>query len=232
MPVHSVGSYSERTFCPRCRERVRIEDVRISALFICPGCGSVLCVSPAYRILTLFFCLATSLLLSYAIGLRAYAAIAWIPLFSVALIVVPNFAKFIFAPRLQVHTETDLIARKEEPWRRNLRLFLTCWIGLTFFILAYGFVLGWVAFLLGGSQRDIREMTDMWSVPLGWLNSVFVVTPNRSFLAVFGIVFANSFFYAAVLTATIRLVQRRLRQRITQIGISGTSQNDEGVDDL
>ena len=232
MPVRSVGNYSERTFCPHCHERIRIEDVRISTPFLCPRCGTLLRVSPLYRILTLLACLATSLFLPYAIGLKAYAALAWIPLFLIALLLT-NFAKFTFAPRLQTHTDRDLSARKRERWRRDLVLFISFWVGLTFYLMAYGFGVGWAAYLLGGSQRDIRETTDMWSAPLGWISPAFVVSPDRSFVAVFGIVFANSFFYAAILTATVRLVQIRLRQRITQIDIFGSgSQDDEDDDDL
>jgi hypothetical protein len=198
---------------------------------VCPNCQAILTVSRLYRLVGLVLSLATSLVLAYAIGLKAYAAIAWIPLVLLTLFLVPNFLKSLLPPTLQLYIPVDPSKRKVEPWHRNLRLLVGIWFGLTLYLLAYAFFLGWGAFFLGGSQRDIREITDMWSAPLGFLNSAFVITPTKSFIAVLGIMFANCFFWASVLTAVIKIVQSRLRQPITRIGLSG-EQRDNVDDEL
>ena len=113
-------------------------------------------------------------------------------------------------------------------WQRNLRLFLLIWMGLTLFILAYGFVLGWGAFLLGQSPQDLREVMDMWSVPLGWVNPAFVVRPEKSFVAVLGIVAANCYFYALGIVLTFKFVHGMLRRgRVTELGLSGHTDEDD-----
>jgi hypothetical protein len=61
---------------------------------------------------------------------------------------------------------------------------------------------------------------------LGLLSPSFVVTANKTFVTVLGIVFANSFFYAAALTAILTLVNKRVRQPITQIRLSGSVSGD------
>lgn len=201
------------------------------AVCACPKCKSPLVVSTPYRVMIWAVSFAASVLLAYVIGLKAYAGIAWIPLFAVALSLIPNYAKFAVPPRLLLRN-SEPVRRKVEPWRRTLWMFVSLWIGLTFYLLAYGFGWGWLEFLLGGSQGDIREVTDTLSIPLGWFNSAFVVSRNTSFPAAFGIVFANSFFYAAVLTAVTRLVQTRLRQPITQLGLEDAQTGERDEEDL
>lgn len=86
-------------------------------------------------------------------------------------------------------------------------------------LVTYGFAIGWLAFMVGGTPQDIRETNDMFSASLGWVNSAFVIRPNGSLPAVVGIVFTNSFFYSAALLAVLRFVQSRLHQQRTQLGI-------------
>lgn len=211
--------------CPACTRLVHLVVNRETGLLCCPECGRALHV-PAWhfwRVVLLAF--AASLFASQAIGLRAYAAVAWVPLFVLALI-----AGFrLMPPRLAVRAST---ARKpEEPWRRTARLFLIMWVALTFFLVAYGFVLGWSARLLGGAPRDLSETDvffDFFSVPLGWLNPAFVIRPYTSFVATLGIVFANSFFYAAGLLAVFRIVHAFMRRNcVTQLGISPTATHED-----
>jgi hypothetical protein len=94
--------------------------------------------------------------------------------------------------------------------------------------LCYGLVLGWFVFLFGGSRGDILETTDMWSVPLGWINPAFVVRPEKSFVAVIGIVTANCYFWALGLTLVFKVVHYLLRRnRVTELGISGRTLDDD-----
>jgi hypothetical protein len=81
--------------------------------------------------------------------------------------------------------------------------------------------MGWGAFLLGSSQRDLREIVDLWSLPLGWVNPAFIVRPERNFVAVLGIVAANSYFYTLGIMLTYEVVHGLLqRNRITQLSLS------------
>ena len=175
---------------------------------------------------------AATLVISYAIGVKAWAAILWIPLTLVALMIVPGVMMAIAPPQIRVLTKAQFEARKIEPWRRSLNLFLVIWFVLTFYLVTYGFAMGWLAYLLGQSPQDLREANEMFSVPLAWMNSAFIIRPTTSLPAVFGIMFANCFFYAAALLAVLRFVQSRLRQPITQIGISQPTLDDRDGDDL
>ena len=158
--------------------------------------------------------------------------ILWIPLLVITFIVVSIAVMVIAPPRLRVLTSSDLATTKIEPWRRNLRFFLILWFALTFYLVTYGFVIGWCAYLLGHSLQDVREATDMFSMPLAFVNSAFVIRPTSSLAAVFGIVFANCFFYAAVLLAIVRIVQKRLHQPVTQIGIFHPRQDQQDDEEL
>jgi hypothetical protein len=125
-----------------------------------------------------------SLLISQYLGLKAYAAPLWIPIFVLCYLFVGPLTTPWVSP-LKVDTASSKGAGGLE---RDLVLFLSVWFGSVVTILCYGFVLSWLAFLLGGSRADILETTDMWSVPLGLINSAFVVRPDKSFVAVIGIV--------------------------------------------
>jgi hypothetical protein len=218
MNMASSGNDSERTFCPHCRERLAIVRLSIFAPSKCSICGSLLSVSPLYRSATLFLSFATSLLVANILRIKAHAAIAWLPLLILSVALVRNFAIVLFPPKLRL-VRRDSFCKKIEPWRQNMRLLLMLWFAQASFLLAYGLVLGWVSYLVGGTQGDVREVCELFSVPLAWMNPDFVISPTSSLPAAFGIVFVNSFFYAATCTALTRIVQSRLRKPITQIGI-------------
>ena len=100
-----IGSYSERTTCPHCGDRIKLEDVRV---FVkpndpypkCPSCGTSLRVSLAYRRLITLIACALSWLISYFIGIRAYIVVAWVPFWVLACVLVPNFVKGVVPPEL------------------------------------------------------------------------------------------------------------------------------------
>src|ERR1700675_2336963 len=85
MPHSSlIGSYSERTTCPHCGDRIKLEDIRV---FVkpndtypkCPSCGTSIRVSPAYRRSITLIGFALGWLIPYVIGLRALIGVAWFP---------------------------------------------------------------------------------------------------------------------------------------------------------
>lgn len=43
-----LNSYSERTKCPACKAKIRLEDVRFTPTFSCPACQEEIQVSPLY----------------------------------------------------------------------------------------------------------------------------------------------------------------------------------------
>jgi hypothetical protein len=57
-------------------------------------------------------------------------------------------------------------------------------------------LLGWLYVFLGASKGEMRDHLDLISLPLGWLNSSFLVRPDKSFLDLLGVIAANSFFFA------------------------------------
>jgi hypothetical protein len=227
--MDSAGTYSERTFCPHCRERLDIVRLNIFAANKCPLCGFLLSVSPLYRSATLLLSFATSLLLANIFRIKVYAAIAWIPLLILSVALVRNFAIVSFPPQLRL-VKTNAFSAKIEPWQHNMRLLLVLWFGQTFLLLVYGLILGWVSYLVGGTQRDVREVCEFFSVPLAWMNSDLVISPNSSLPAAFAIVFGNAFCYAATYTALTRIVQSRLRKPTTRLGIVNNPVEDDTDD--
>jgi hypothetical protein len=209
-------------FCPACGDELHTKPG--DKPLICSRCNAHLTPSPLYIAVTLLLSVAVSLVVPYAIGVKAYAVILWIPLLVLSLALVPPAVYLLIPPKPRVAKPIDR-NRKVEPWRRNLTALLVGWFACTCCLLIYGFAIGWLAFLVGGTPQDIREINDMFSVPLGWVNSGFVIRPNRSLPAVVGIVFANSFFYSAALLAVLRFVQSRLHQQRTKLGIFQQNEN-------
>ena len=218
-------SYSERTFCPHCGEHLNLNRLNIYGVSKCPVCESVLAVSRLYRVVTWLLTIGASLLLASVFRVKAYAAVAWIPLLLTSAVLITIFAKASFPPKVGL-VPMDAAGKRTEPWLRNLSLLLMFWFGQTFFLVAYSFIAG-SAYLLGGTQGDIRELCEFFSLPLAWVNSRFEISPTISLPALFGIVFANSFFYAVTYTALTRIVQSRLRKPFTKLGISATQPDDD-----
>lgn len=199
--------------CPRCQHALKRVPVGASQ---CPHCNVWIRVPVWPVILVFLLAFAASLVVTGLLGLKAYAAILWFPIllmcFRYVLPLIP-----LSLPKVALAKGPPL----QTGWKRNLVLFISIWIGLTFFIVAYGFVLGWGAFFLGQSS-DVHEVMDMWSVPLGWVNHAFIVRPDKPFVAVLGIVAANCYFYALGITFIFKITQSLLRRgRVTELGLSG-----------
>src|SRR5215471_7380216 len=210
--------------CPNCLNPLKTLPVGTSQ---CPHCAKWIRFPAWPLLLALFVSFGASLIIAQLLGLKAYAAILWIPIllmcFPFALRVIP--VSFL---RLTIVEGPPVKVR----WRRNLTLFVSFWAGMTFYLLAYGFIMGWGAFLTGSPAGEVRETVDMWSYPLAWANSAFIVRPDKSFVVVLGIVTANSYFYTLAVTLAFKVVHGILqRSRITELGISHRS-IDEDDDDL
>jgi len=161
------------------------------------------------------------------IGLKAYAAILWIPIFWLCLKFVPGL---LVSAELKVYA--DVPPKVRGVIKRNLLLFLSFWFGLTLVGIVHAYVLGWGAFLLA-SKGDVWEITELWSLPLGLVNPAFRLSPEKSFVADLGILVANCYFNALALTLIFKFVHRMLqRNRVTQLSIGGNRVGDDDDDDL
>jgi hypothetical protein len=158
-------------------------------------------------------------------GLKAYHAPLWIPIFFACfLLALAPLSAPVFG-RLRVNSKATSVIGG------NLRTFLIFWFACVVVVLTYGFVMGWVMYLVGGSRRDMVEMTDSWSIPFGWVNSAFIIRPEKSLAAVIGIVTANCYVWALGLTLVYKSVHYlRRRNRVTELGISTKTldEDDEG----
>jgi hypothetical protein len=216
----SIGSYSERTTCPHCGDRIKLEDVRIflkpnAPLPKCPSCGTSIRVSTAYRRLIMLIAFASGWLIPYLIGLGAYIVLAWIPFWLLSVALVSNLAKVVVPPRLE---DADSVTRRSV-LRRNLELFISLW-------------LYWIGILV--MMALVESMKDKPAYPFGLfglLEPAFVSRSKTTFIGISEIVLANSFIGAVCLFPLAIIFRWAFRRsHVTQLGISPSVQ-DQGQDD-
>jgi hypothetical protein len=216
-----IGSYSERTTCPHCGDRVKLEDVRI---FVkpndpypkCPSCGTSIRVSPAYRRLITLIAFALGWLIPYFIGLRAYIVLAWIPFWLLSIALVSSLAKVAVPPKLE---DADSVTRRGM-LRRNVELFVSLW-------------LYWIWVLV--MMVLIESMKDRPAYPsglFGLLEPAFVAGTKTTFIGISEIVLANSFIGAVCLFPLAIIFRCAFRRgQVTQLGISPSVQDQSEDDD-
>jgi len=153
-----------------------------------------------------------------------YLVFAWIPVFIVLCVVALNIAGLAFSPVLKQHT-----GRGRATVSRDILAFVAFWAacGLVGIVEMYD-AFGWLMVLLGASQREIKEHFEMLSMPLDWANPTFIIRPDTNIVKVCGIIAFNSFFYAAALFATFKVVRIFLRRgNVTQLRISAKMPEDD-----
>ena len=221
-----IGSYSERTTCPRCGDRIRLEDVRV---FVkpndpypkCPTCGTSIRVSIVYRRLIMLIAFALGWLIPYCIGLRAYVVVAWVPFYLLACLLVPNVAKVTVPPKLE---DAESVAHRSA-LRRNVELFMSLWFGLALFILLNGVI----SAALEGKRAFFRYL----SGALGWFDPAFVVGTETTSIGMFEIFLANTFICAVCLFPLNMIFRAAFRRsHVTQLGINRSDKDrDEDNDE-
>jgi hypothetical protein len=88
------------------------------------------------------------------------------------------------------------------------------------FIFLYWTGWGWLHVLLGASKDEVQENLNFFSLPLGMVFRGFVLTPQRSFVDLCGILFANCFFYALALYLLYRFGGFLIRRdRVTRMDL-------------
>src|SRR5579859_1312481 len=213
--------------CPGCRRPFRRVDIQEYS-FQCPYCSVPIRISRRLILIASLPAFLVSLLISQLLGLKVYAAPLWIPIWLLCdLFIGPRPVPWLAPLRL----DTSSLNKGGNVVDRNLVLFFTVWFASIAGALFYTFVFGWATFLLGGSRTDIFETLDMWSAPLGLINSAFVIRPNKNFVEAIGIISANCYYYALVITLVLKFVHQRLRRNlVTELGISGrTLANDDEI---
>jgi hypothetical protein len=99
-------------------------------------------------------------------------------------------------------------------------------VSLTQFV--YWSLWGWLHILLGASKAELSENWDTFSLPLYWINSAFLIRPDKRFADVCGIILGNSFFYTLMLFALYSWVHAKLnRSRAITLSIMDPESEDE-----
>jgi DNA-directed RNA polymerase subunit RPC12/RpoP len=77
-----LNSYSERTKCPECRARVRLEDVKLTPTFPCPHCGAIVGASDTYQRTMICTVAILALLIPYLLEVRSwFGSSALVPIY-------------------------------------------------------------------------------------------------------------------------------------------------------
>jgi hypothetical protein len=160
------------------------------------------------------------------LGLKAYAALLWLPILALCFTqVVPLVVSLLGSP---LRVEPGSSAKGSSSYKSTLRLFLSFWFALVLLAVVNGFFTGWLAALLGAPREDVAVATDLWSIPLGLINPAFFIRPEKGLAEVLCIVTANSYFNALALTFVFKVVHGFMRRsRVTQLGISTPTLDDD-----
>ena len=94
--------YSDRTKCPECGCRVRLEDIRFARSFSCPECGKEIRVSSRYERAIQLIAWPFSLLLLCLFGLNYWLVLmCWVPFAALLMGLWVYVGKYFLPPRLE-----------------------------------------------------------------------------------------------------------------------------------
>lgn len=100
-------SYSDRTKCPACKMKIRLEDVKFTPTFDCPHCGAVISVSALYQRTLIWGVAIVSLMIPFLFGAKYWlVALLWVPNMSVLSFLWGYMGKYWLPPKL-VRSEVD-----------------------------------------------------------------------------------------------------------------------------
>ncbi|HWF04894.1 MAG TPA: hypothetical protein VHA06_14490 [Candidatus Angelobacter sp.] len=212
--------------CPACQGSLaEVADPR-NMPWVCPACGARITISSLALWLVLPIGFVASILVVQLLGLQANAALLWFPILFLCLFAALR-VMIMLPPRLKVVPES---AKGAGSVKKDLILFVIIWLSLVLYLVAYGFVTGLLASIMQASDDDKMIVPSMFSVPLGLMNRAFLITPDKGLADVLGILTANSYFYALVLTFILKTVHGFLnRSRTIQLGISDKTAGDDDV---
>jgi hypothetical protein len=202
-----------RSKCPKCGERLCFRDSQDP---LCMACDTPVHLSWSYRRYTA--CL--SLLVVALIGFVTYRPSSdgrWV------------LGLVLFWPLLTVVFWTILPQRYEQSYSQPKVTFPVAFLAVFVSVFAVEFVgFGMAYVILGAPSSEISELLEMLSMPLAWVHHQFLITPEKSFLDVCGVIAGNSLLLGLPVFACVKVVQAAFRQnRVTQIGIGGVTDDSD-----
>jgi hypothetical protein len=206
--------------CPNCRRPLHIQRRGISPAvtlllvsafnirFHCPFCEARIALSSNYLRWTLLLVVLLTTLVASVFRTPSSGGAWLLGMMFIALLLRAGMLG-VFPPPLSLAPKGDGIP------------FAACYLGLALIIFVEQFIFfGW-GIVAMGSRQDLYDHFQMLSVPLAWINPNFLITPEKSFLDVCGIILANSYFGAFFLWLCgngVRAVFRR--NRVTRMSIT------------
>ncbi len=96
------ATYRERTRCPECHSKVKLEAVNFLPKFQCPNCGKDIRVSQTYQRTMLPTIWIAGLIIPYVGGMSLWIALlCWIPIVWVMGFLWTYAGKYVFSPKLE-----------------------------------------------------------------------------------------------------------------------------------
>src|SRR5881409_2484148 len=97
------NSYSERTRCPECNAKIRLEKVNFMPSFSCPVCENEVRVSPSYQKMMRIASYSLGLLIAYALGQDKLwrVLLFWALCNSILMFPWAYVGKYWFPPKLE-----------------------------------------------------------------------------------------------------------------------------------
>jgi hypothetical protein len=106
--------------------------------------------------------------------------------------------------------------------------FIVWYVSVCVMNIAYWTLWGWLHVGLGASKDELNDNWDIYSVPLAWVNTAFLIRSDKWLSDVIGIICGNSFFYALALFGLYTVVHARLnRNRAIRLNITDIESKDE-----
>jgi hypothetical protein len=202
--------------CPECGKPINPAHLKNG---VCPHCSTNIRIAASYLLITDFL-IFNLIFLVAALNYRSTVGGVW--LLKICLLVVPlSVLRLWFV----------------QPWlakgSAEAQKFRLTFIGAYFtaIMLGVGYALacaGWLHVILRARPDELTNHLHLISEPVVNINPNFLITRERSFAEVLGILLANSWFYAIIIFGCYSLAQPFLRRgRVTQIGISSNVIDDD-----
>ncbi len=202
-----------RSVCPACGEALRLRSLDEQ---FCVSCGSPVRISWSYRRQISYIALVIVALIGFATYSHTSTG-PWI----IGLALFWLWIAFVLSL---------IIPATYERGQPQLRItFVASFLGVfvTLFTVEFiGFLTAFV--LLGANPREVQEQLEFLSEPLRWFSPQFLITPDKSFLDVCGIMLGNSFFLGIPFVLCGKAIQYVMRRnRVVQLGIDHSVEDDE-----
>lgn len=205
MPAAPVQT---RSVCPKCGKDLRLRSVREP---FCVACNEPVRISWAYRRQVAYMALVIDALIALATYHQTSSG-PWI----IGLVLFWLLITFVLRIILPATYETGY----PQPQITFVSAFLGMFITL-FLVEFLAFLTLYVA--LGAKPAEVQEHLWIMSEPLVFFDQQFLITPEKTFLDVCGILLGNSFLIGIPFFVSVKIVQFFLRRnRALQIGIEGS----------